>query len=239
MSFLHGPSLVTDGLVLCLDAANVRSYPGSGTAWTDLSGNSNSGTLVNGAAYNSANGGSMVLDGTNDHITASSIPSGTGNFTLSCWLYLNGNLNGNFGSSKGAAIFTGSAIGTLEFIVYTSGASAGPPHGLTLNRYGGGTTGSCLVTGINMPIDRYHNVVLVRDGAASQRMFLNGELLGTGNVSNSFGAGTLHLGGSPGDAGPFTAYLNGRIANILRYNRAITDAEVLQNFNTLRGRFGI
>ena len=57
MSLAHSPRIITDGLVLCLDAGNTKSYPGSGTTWTDLSGQGNNGTLVNGVGYNGSNGG--------------------------------------------------------------------------------------------------------------------------------------------------------------------------------------
>ena len=67
MALHHSPRVVTDGLVLCLDAASRESYPGSGTVWTDLAG-SNNGTLTNGPTFNSANGGSIVFDWSNDHI---------------------------------------------------------------------------------------------------------------------------------------------------------------------------
>ena len=67
MGLSHSPSLVMNGLVLCLDAGNSKSYPGTGTTWTDLSGNGNNGTLTNGPTYSSANGGSLVFDGTNDY----------------------------------------------------------------------------------------------------------------------------------------------------------------------------
>ena len=63
----YGPKIVTSGLVLCLDAANKRSYPGTGTTWTDLSGNSNNGTLTNGPTFSAGNQGSIVFDGTNDY----------------------------------------------------------------------------------------------------------------------------------------------------------------------------
>ena len=66
MALAHSPKIITDGLVLCLDAGNTKSYPGSGTTWTDLSGNGNNGTLTNmdGANLDSANGGSFTFDGT-------------------------------------------------------------------------------------------------------------------------------------------------------------------------------
>ena len=73
MSLFHSPSLVTSGLVLCLDAGNPKSYPGSGTTWTDLSGRGNHGTLVNGPTFNSANGGSIVFDGSNDYVELTAI----------------------------------------------------------------------------------------------------------------------------------------------------------------------
>ena len=68
MAFIHSPKLVTNGLVLCLDAANKLSYPGSGTTWYDLSGNANNGTLTNGPTFNSANSGSIVFDYIDDYI---------------------------------------------------------------------------------------------------------------------------------------------------------------------------
>lgn len=63
-----GPNIVTDGLVLYLDAANTKSYPGSGTTWNDLSGNGNNGTLINGYIFNSIGNGNLVFDGSNDYV---------------------------------------------------------------------------------------------------------------------------------------------------------------------------
>ena len=73
MSTLQSGHIITDGLVIALDAANTKSYPGSGTTWSDLSGNSNNGTLTNGPTFNSGNGGSIVFDGTNDYINTTII----------------------------------------------------------------------------------------------------------------------------------------------------------------------
>ncbi len=87
MGLAHSPRTVTDGLVLALDAGNTKSYPGSGTAWTDLIG-SNNGTLTNGPTYNSDNGGSIVFDGTNDYVTISDdsdFTFGTGDLTVEAW----------------------------------------------------------------------------------------------------------------------------------------------------------
>ena len=89
MAISYNPSSVTSGLVLCLDAGNTKSYPGSGTTWTDLSGNGNTGTLTNGPTYSSANGGSFVFDGTDDYASISGSIT-VSEVTFSVWLKRNG-----------------------------------------------------------------------------------------------------------------------------------------------------
>ena len=78
-------SIVTDGLILHLDAGNKNSYPGSGTTWTDLSGKGYDGTLTNGPSFNSQ--GYISFDGSNDYITTADIDHGTSQFTLETWVY--------------------------------------------------------------------------------------------------------------------------------------------------------
>ena len=69
MSLNHGPrTIIPDGLILHLDAANTKSYPGSGTVWKDLSGNGRDGTLIDGVGYSTDNGGTLVFDGTDDYV---------------------------------------------------------------------------------------------------------------------------------------------------------------------------
>jgi hypothetical protein len=88
MAFIHSPKIVTDGLVLALDAGNVKSYASGSTTWLDKSGGGNNGTLINGPTFSSANGGSVVFDGTNDNallpINFFSYPSLT-TFSISLW----------------------------------------------------------------------------------------------------------------------------------------------------------
>jgi len=240
MAVAYNSRIVTNGLVLCLDAANRQSYPGSGTTWTDISPNRLSGTLTNGPTFSSNNKGAIVFDGTNDHLTSTTaaLPSGTDLFTFSIWIYFN-SITGSFGpSALGCVLFSGNTTGTHEFVVLTQNISSNLPYSLECGRYGGGTTGSCRADNINMPLGRYHNIVLVRDGTSSNKIYLNGVLLVSGNVSNSFTAGTFHSGGAPASAS-YSGYLNGRISNILRYNRALSAAEIQQNFNATRGRFGV
>ena len=87
MELTHGiKPIVTSGLVLCLDAGNIKSYPGIGTAWTDLSGRGGIGTLTNGPTYNSANGGSFSFDGIDDFVSSVSNLTLANNFSVSLWL---------------------------------------------------------------------------------------------------------------------------------------------------------
>ena len=88
MSTIGGANIVSDGLVLCLDAANRKSYVNGSTVWRDLSGNNNSGSLVNGPTFSSANGGSIVFDGTNDYVQIGSnlLPSGNSSHTVFSWV---------------------------------------------------------------------------------------------------------------------------------------------------------
>ena len=82
----YNPRVVTNGLVLHLDAANIRSYPGSGTAWTDLSGQGNNGTLTNGPTFDANNAGSIVFDGTNDYVLGSTFTGlGSSNRAVDVW----------------------------------------------------------------------------------------------------------------------------------------------------------
>ena len=83
----YNPSIVTDGLVLCLDAANTKSYPGSGTTWTDISGKGYDGTLTNGPTFSSDNLGCIVFDGSNDRVDGvhNSELNLTQDLTVECW----------------------------------------------------------------------------------------------------------------------------------------------------------
>ena len=229
--------LVTDGLVLALDAARTLSYSGSGTTWTDLSGNSNNVTLTNGPTFSSDNFGAIVFDGTNDYaVTSTSItPSGTNLFTYSAWIYID-TIGGTFGTNvKAAVLFSGDASGRAELVLKTDTNTAGPPDRITFTRYGGNTAGSCNIE-VDMSVGVWYNITLVRDGASSQKVYQNGVQIGTGDVSQSFTAGTMKIGGAPSQYN-YSGHFDGKMSNILYYNKALTASEVLQNYNALKGRY--
>ena len=239
MAVGYNPKIVTDNLVLALDAANVKSYPGSGTTWTDLSGKGNNGTLVNGPTFNSGNSGSIDLDGTNDYVqvsASSDLNFGTGNFTIEGWFnkdattgnqalvcsnkyYINGN-NGNWilriSSATQIALATYDGTANEEYSEFSASTS----------------------------LNTWHHFALVREGTGTNetKFYLDGVLKGSMTVSKSLtDAGTNGLRiGEESDSGPGNAPFNGKISNIKIYKgKALTLAEIEQNFNAFKGRFGL
>jgi hypothetical protein len=214
--------IVTDGLVLCLDAADKKSYPGSGTTWFDRSGNGNNGTLVNGPTFSSINGGSVVFDGTNDYVDTSPIIASNSFFTISAWVYLASGA-GNFPmiasvKSGGGISFFGIRIGsngTVGFNLYLDGLQ-------TANQ--------------NVPlINTWYNAVAVYDGSA--KVYVNSVLLSQSSAGSSTGfPGGVWIGNGSLLGNSFW---KGNIAQYSIYNRALTPQEITQNFNATRGRFAI
>jgi len=236
------PSIVLDGLVLYLDAGNTSSYPGSGTTWTDLSSSGKNATLSNGPTYSSDDGGSIVFDGVNDFasIGSPSPLSGTQLFTFEIWVNFT-SISGNYGGlNKSAWLFaggTGGGGGQPELAVLSADNTSFTPDTLNFGRGSGGTVGSCQVSVSSlMSNGNWYQIVLVRSSTNTQEVYLNGVQIGTGNVSNSFSDGITNFGSIENNSN-YSGYLNGKISNIKIYNRALTAAEVQQNYNALVGRF--
>lgn len=221
-------SIVTNGLRLYLDAGNSLSYPGSGTTWFDLSGNANNGTLINGPTYSSANGGSIVFDGTNDNV--SSFPSqilGTGSKTISVWFKTN-----STGRSGLVGIRPASPAGGWVF---------------TINRTASGnlsyfhTSGPIIETNANITTNKWYNAsVTYNFSSLTAVLYINGSQLGS-PVTSFTDIIPISFKGIIGNEQEFSSseFLNGNIGQVLLYNRALSAAEILQNFNATRNRFGI
>lgn len=239
--FADAATLVTSGLVLNLDASNASSYPSSGTSWFDLSGNGNNGTLYNGPTFNSANGGSIVFDGSNDYVTlGTSIPTnlrlGQGNFTIDFWVYPNGtgtySICGNLNDADGGGSYwviinsTYTGLHTVQF-GYAGLLNVGAGYKF-------GTTA--------LPINVWSNVILSRIGT-TMTCYINGSSYATPITVNNF-TGNFNIdyliGMSKFGSG-FTSYpLNGRLAILRIYNgMGFTQSEVLQNYNANRAKFGL
>jgi hypothetical protein len=221
MGFYKGPNIVTDGLVLALDAASERSYSGTGTTWTDLSGNSIDGTLTNGPTFSSGNGGSFLFDNFDDYVSlgASSQFSITNQMSVFSWVKIDSftSWDGIFGTYSGTNfVHFQLSSGRINIYVYGPGAGYGYDQ-LTAGEWsnGGFTFGSSVLT-----------------------VYLNGVAMPTtvtGSTANVSSTTEVSIGRAySGDRD-----LGGYVATTDVYNRALSSAEVVQNYNAIKGRFGL
>ena len=218
MSISHYPSVVTDGMVLYVDAANVMSYSGSGSSWNDLSGRGNNGTLTNSPTFDAnTNKGAFTFNGANNYVNfgnSSTLQQSAG--TLSAWTKA---------SSPGAG---------YRGIIAKQGA------------YGLFYTNSVLVaydwaadaprsTGINIADNTWKNVVLTYQSGASNgtRIYINGVSVLTTTITIQSQVANL-FGGAEANASQFASC---QISSLNMYNRVLAAAEVLQNYNAMRGRY--
>ena len=234
MSFAHSPKIVTDGLVLSLDAGNTKSYPGTGTTWFDKSGFSNNGTLVNGPTFNTGSLGSIVFDGVDDYATVNTNPALPGiSGSVSVWF--------NITNTQG---YTVDNAGLAEIILKhnTFGSFNGWGIYATTSSLGsyiknGGTNYSLSVTASVITPNKWYNAVTTFQSNASLILYNNGAFAESRSVGTlTTNTDSLRLAISNDS---FWAKFQGQIANVQIYNRVLTQAEITQNFNALRGRFGI
>jgi hypothetical protein len=211
MATSYSPKIVTEGLVLSLDAGNLKSYPRSGTNWTDLTANNNSGSLFNSPTFDTQNNGSIVFDGTDDYATVN-VPAMSA-YSLSFWLYV---ITLGVGERQ---IFTGPDDRASVSIVSSNWFS---------------WSGTTSRTGVSMSTGVWYNFVLTGT-ISTANFYVNSSL------TNTFANGAT----IPQGTGYICSYsdtsreLNARISNVSFYNRVLSQAEILQNFNATRGRFGI
>jgi uncharacterized protein (TIGR02145 family) len=229
-------TIISSGLVLHLDAGNTSSYPGSGTTWTDLSGNGYNGTLTNGPTYSSAYDGSIVFDGTDDVASLGNILNmGLNSWTLSCWV--------KFNSGSGLQ----GIIGKTSYRGYVGRYSLYIEFN-NLHAFFQPDVNYSVTTPIAPYLDnKFHNLVMTIDRSSMMYFYIDGVSVGTPlNVSGTSGINlnssidNFYIGsyGSSNGQNPFS-FLNGNVSQASIYNRALTAAEVLQNYNTLQPRFAI
>lgn len=209
-----GPEVADSSLLLHLDAGNSKSYPGSGTTWTDLSGNGKHGTLTNGPTYSSSNGGSIVFDGTNDYV-ATSLTVASMPVTVSVWCYW----TSGYATLYDSAPSTQNVIRAYDNYIEWWNGSPGTSMGLSTNTW--------------------YNIVGVYSSTASTRSlsyYRNGSVVYSNTVSTSptFAWSLFNIGNTN-----YSYYFGGRISVVTVHNVALTADQVLQNYNALRGRFGL
>ena len=227
MAFSFSPKIVTDGLVLYLDAANRSSYPGSGTTWSDISRTGANGTLVNGPTFNSANGGSIVFDGTDDYVSTS-INTSTLNLTTSngatmmCWLNMT-----ILNRWTGVISFTGNTGNDVDF-----GWDLTSSNIVRVWKNGSGASSA-----IN--ISSYSNqwvLYTLTSTSSNLNFYINNSaptsVALAGNINTTIGRNLLIMDN-------WDSSVSGRLSNVVIYNRALSQTEILQNYNSTKTRFGL
>lgn len=220
MGVSYNSNIVTNGLVLCLDAGNPRSYPGTGSTWFDASGATNTGTMVNGPAYNSANLGSITFDGVDDYVDCGNATS----LQLASTLTLESWCNPTSSSGLGNMIQKNQNSGYRfriqngDLWAYSNGNFALASGAICTNN----NWWHCIATFGPSGIVCYVNGTQVASTA-------------TAYTPSSVTAGNLQIG----CYAPGTETFNGKISIARVYNRVLSVTEVLQNFNATRGRYGV
>ena len=241
MSTLNGGpgNIVTSGLVLYLDAANYLSYTSGSTTWNDLSGNNNSGSLVNGPTFSSTNAGSIVFDGTNDYVGLGtpSVLNITSSLTINTWVNLTA-----FPVNENATMYEKGYdnINDQTFLRFNNQSSI---NAIDCGTYGGnnyltrltltGSYANLITTG------SWNNITGQYDGS-SWNLYVNGTLLSQTitNQGPKPSTSPVSIGAAYISTGYFR-FLNGRVASTQIYSRALTASEVLQNYNATKARFGL
>ena len=220
MTVNANPYIVTTGLTMNLDAGNPRSYPGTGTVWTDVSGQGYIGTLNNGVSYSSGNGGILNFDGVDDRVLLNSntIISGTQNFTIE-------------------TAVNSTAANTAEYIFGNYGAGN---NGLELYFYQNKIyfywTNGYHTSTATVASNTWYWITVTRNGNTSS-IYINGSLDSTGTNASSIPTSNPYTIGNGYDYS--SEIFVGKIAIVRCYNVALTADQITQNFNAYRGRYGI
>jgi hypothetical protein len=238
----RGPDIVSDGLVLYLDAGSPNSYRTDfGTTWKDMSGNNYSGSLVNGPTFNSSSGGSIVFDGIDDYGSITN----TSNFQLQ-------NLSISIGVNPSTAVNAISDLFDYDhastplqgWVIQTENATANNNYYFAY--YDGSVfqpVGIGAGAGVKLTNSIWQNITYIKNGT-SVVGYLNGiqsvNFTGANSTISYQSNRNSRIGGVVSTSiNVGNRYYKGNIANILVYNRALSSIEILQNYNAQKSRFGL
>jgi hypothetical protein len=235
---INGPKMVTDGLVLLLDAADRNSYISGSITWRDLSGNNYSGSLINGPTFNNTNGGNITFDGTNDFVQINNTGSilTTNNFTIDILCRPTSTITNATEATSGFGALTGQRFVTEPVFKDTNpgaGVSVGT-NGIVVAEHAGGYIPALLsYTGTVSSTVFSHIVVTYTN--KQPRAYLNTTLVKTG-LTSARSAVNLTIGLI---GGMQYGYFAGEIASVKYYNRTLSTNEILQNYNAQKSRFNL
>ena len=212
------PPVITTGLVFYVDAGDTLSYPGTGTTWSDLSGNARNFTLTNGPIYNSGNGGYFAFDGVNDFAQGPSLNVGTG-FTIECWVQTTTIATDTFiGQPSARGIYFGSRPSGGQVKLGISG-SFDLPWGFRLSTS-------------NVNTGNWVYCSSTYDGA-NVKVYFNTSLQNTTASTGTYTNQLIRIGDSGANE-----FLIGNISIARLYNVVLTGDQIIQNYNAQKSRYG-
>ena len=236
MAFNYSPKIVRDSsLVLCLDAANPNSFVSGSAVWRDISKGGNNGTLTNEPTYNSANGGSIVFDGVDDYVSitnsSTNLSYGNSDFSVFCWVYVS-----SFNQYSAIVGKCDSTATRTEWSLQISRQATFRPAFIATDNI------STWAVELNSPntlnFNQWYNIGVSRIGSTFT-LYVNGSSVISTNNNITISSNNLNveIGRLVGDS---TYDFTGRVSNTLIYkNKGLSASEILQNYNALKGRYGL
>ena len=236
MAFKHGTpnSIVTDGLVFCVDAANKVSWTGPNSSTVNNLVSTNTGSIVNDTSGSYGDNNSFAFDGTDDYIDCGSNNIVTGIFSISVWMKrsLSGGDSSPFlvgkddvSSNRTFACYLNKGGGYFQFFISNTGAFISSKR---------------ITTTDTITDENWHNLVFINGGSSGQmQIYIDGQLAQI-NSSPRSGLDTLHGSTTStriGDSDTNSHSFSGNISNVFFYNKALSTSEILQNYNALKNRF--
>jgi hypothetical protein len=243
-----GGNIIRDGLVLYVDAANTKSYPGTNNDWFDLTKNSINGVATNGPTFDSSNFGSFIFDGNDDFIQFGQVENlkftNSQPHTISAWVYWTptaGTLTTivSFGNVSGA--FPG--VGDEGYYLSLDSGVLGVDSFLFDYYDGSNPVNAISIVGNNntVPTNTWFNIAATNNGsntAAGLKVYINGSLsqwttrIDQPTLSIDYSNSNFNIG-----ARDATSTINGKISSTLVYNRVLTASEIEQNFLAIKSRY--
>ena len=242
MGTSYNPRIVTDGLVLCLDAANKRSYPGAGNKWTDLTANKNNGTMINSGSSNfrSANAGSLAFDGINEQVNFGPTNDIIGNnpaaISLSVWFKTDNNSQTFYLASFKR--FSNDSLSTLLSITVNQASSSSLSANYLGFLYDKGASGhQWLTVNSSAFYGRWNQITATVDVNAAT-LYLNGVQAGQ-DTTNTFAGPSRDDPSGDFTVGSFgiSLFADANISQVHAYNRVLSANEVQQNYLATKGRY--
>jgi hypothetical protein len=242
MALGHGASIVRSGLVMHLDAANTKSYPGTGTTWTDLSGNSNNGILLNGVGYSSDYKGAMTFDGSDDQVSVSNNTSLQNTFSTNSFSITSVSKTINLIYPRSAFPFwLQSYVLNGTWAINNQGLSSGDGSNESSFNIEVNNGGTYFLASVNhttvLEVPYMRTFVFDRSNGFTFKYYVNGVFLGEATNTNI--TGSIYTSGGFVFGNMWGWAFNGSLYNLMIHSKELSAVEIKQNFEALRGRYGI